>query len=99
MFQVFDRRGNEWVSLGKVCGRNFPVPFNTTGPRMKVVFHSDESVSNEGFKVRFVLMGALGRGGALKTLQYNINTLNHLKRKEEINSWRVERTLQPMKVP
>ncbi|XP_071569184.1 cubilin isoform X2 [Temnothorax nylanderi] len=54
--QVFDwvrEQGNydngEWKSLGKVCGRNTPTPFNSTTNRMKVIFHSNEAVQADGF--------------------------------------------------
>ncbi|TGZ53188.1 Cubilin [Temnothorax longispinosus] len=54
--QVFDwvrEQGNydngEWKSLGKVCGRNTPMPFNSTTNRMKVIFHSNEAVQADGF--------------------------------------------------
>lgn len=56
--QVFDwiiTEGNnddngEWKSLGKVCGRNTPAPFNSTSNRMKVIFHSNEAVQSDGFR-------------------------------------------------
>ncbi|XP_014475365.1 PREDICTED: cubilin [Dinoponera quadriceps] len=54
--QVFDwineeESGNgEWKSLGKVCGRNTPAPFNSTSNRMKVIFHSNEAVQSDGFR-------------------------------------------------
>lgn len=54
--QVFDWIGEEgsynngeWKSLGKVCGRNTPAPFNSTSNRMKVIFHSNEAVQSDGF--------------------------------------------------
>lgn len=40
----------EWKELGKICGRNTPQPFNTTGNRMKVIFHSNEAVQGDGFR-------------------------------------------------
>ncbi|XP_029168402.1 cubilin-like [Nylanderia fulva] len=40
----------EWKSLGKVCGRNTPAPFNSTSNRMKVIFHSNEAVQSDGFR-------------------------------------------------
>ncbi|XP_039305004.1 cubilin isoform X2 [Solenopsis invicta] len=55
--QVFDwitEEGNsnneEWKSIGKVCGRNTPTPFNSTSNRMKVIFHSNEAVQSDGFR-------------------------------------------------
>ncbi|XP_011637168.1 cubilin-like [Pogonomyrmex barbatus] len=54
--QVFDwiqEKGNynngEWKSIGKVCGRNTPSPFNSTTNRMKVIFHSNEAIQSDGF--------------------------------------------------
>ncbi|XP_029048305.2 cubilin isoform X2 [Osmia bicornis bicornis] len=41
--------GETWKDLGKVCGRNTPSPFNSTGNRMKVVFHSNEAIQGDGF--------------------------------------------------
>ncbi|CAK9795155.1 Cubn [Anthophora quadrimaculata] len=39
-----------WRDLGKVCGRNTPLPFNSTGNRMKVIFHANEAVQGDGFR-------------------------------------------------
>ncbi|XP_050461753.1 cubilin-like [Cataglyphis hispanica] len=55
--QIFDwimadenNNNGEWKSLGKVCGRNPPTPFNSTSNRMKVIFHSNEAVQSDGFR-------------------------------------------------
>ncbi|EFN89302.1 Cubilin, partial [Harpegnathos saltator] len=54
--QIFDwingeeSSNSEWKSLGKVCGRNTPAPFNSTSNRMKVTFHSNEAVQSDGFR-------------------------------------------------
>lgn len=45
-----DNNNGEWKSLGKVCGRNRPTPFNSTSNRMKVIFHSNEAVQSDGFR-------------------------------------------------
>ncbi|XP_011302978.1 cubilin [Fopius arisanus] len=51
--EVFDRERsdeNTWKSLGKVCGRNTPSPFNTTTNHIKVIFHSNDDIRGDGFK-------------------------------------------------
>lgn len=53
IFNWIDENENdsgEWKSLGKVCGRNTPAPFNSTSNRMKVIFHSNEAVQSDGFR-------------------------------------------------
>ncbi|XP_065344562.1 cubilin [Cloeon dipterum] len=47
--EAFDFIDNDWKSLGKACGRAVPRPFNSTGNRMRVVFHSDNTTSGDGF--------------------------------------------------
>jgi cubilin len=49
--EVFDFKHNDWTSLGKVCGRNSPSAFNSTGPKMKVLFRSDEKNNGDGFTI------------------------------------------------
>ncbi|XP_033347146.1 cubilin [Bombus vosnesenskii] len=39
-----------WKDLGKVCGRNTPLTFNSTSNRMKVIFHSNEAIQGDGFR-------------------------------------------------
>ncbi|XP_063985313.1 cubilin homolog [Diachasmimorpha longicaudata] len=51
--EVFDRYSNydkTWKSLGKVCGRNTPAPFNTTSNHVKIIFHSNNVTESDGFK-------------------------------------------------
>lgn len=45
-----DYQNGEWKSLGKVCGRDTPAPFNSTSNRMKVIFRSNEAVQSDGFR-------------------------------------------------
>ncbi|XP_076174105.1 cubilin isoform X2 [Ptiloglossa arizonensis] len=47
---VKDNGEGRWKSLGKVCGRNKPPPFNSTSNRMKVTFHSNERIESDGFR-------------------------------------------------
>ena len=52
--EVFDFVNEEWKSLGRRCGRDVPKPFNSTSETMRVVFHSDEAVSGDGFSAVWV---------------------------------------------
>ncbi|KAL9700067.1 hypothetical protein quinque_003508 [Culex quinquefasciatus] len=51
--EVFDRVNNEWVSLGRVCGKDTPKPFNSTGSMMRVIFRTDATVESDGFTVQW----------------------------------------------
>uniref|UniRef100_A0A182QHW3 CUB domain-containing protein n=1 Tax=Anopheles farauti TaxID=69004 RepID=A0A182QHW3_9DIPT len=52
--ELFDRRGNwEWVSLGRVCGKQTPPTFNSTGTQMKVVFRTDDTGEADGFTIKW----------------------------------------------
>uniref|UniRef100_A0A182NM22 Cubilin n=1 Tax=Anopheles dirus TaxID=7168 RepID=A0A182NM22_9DIPT len=52
--EVFDQRGNrEWVSLGRVCGKETPPPFNSSGTMLKVVFRTDDSGEADGFTMQW----------------------------------------------
>ncbi|XP_057337332.1 cubilin-like isoform X2 [Microplitis mediator] len=52
--EIYDQENNDddgsWKSLGKVCGRNTPTPFNTTSNHMKIIFRSNEAVQGDGFR-------------------------------------------------
>ncbi|KAK0075492.1 hypothetical protein PV325_006820, partial [Microctonus aethiopoides] len=51
--QVFNwdnKAEGSWKSLGKVCGRNVPPPFNATSNRMKVLFRSNTAIQGDGFR-------------------------------------------------
>lgn len=47
--EIFDKIDTEWISLGRVCGRSTPKPFNSTGTAMRVLFHADASIVADGF--------------------------------------------------
>uniref|UniRef100_A0A182Y0Z6 Cubilin n=1 Tax=Anopheles stephensi TaxID=30069 RepID=A0A182Y0Z6_ANOST len=50
--ELFDQRRNrEWVSLGRVCGKDVPPYFNSSGTVMKVVFRTDDSGEADGFTI------------------------------------------------
>ncbi|XP_058123035.1 cubilin homolog [Anopheles ziemanni] len=51
--ELFDRRGDEWISLGRVCGKETPPTFNSTDTDMKVVFHTDDSIESDGFTINW----------------------------------------------
>ncbi|XP_058456836.1 cubilin homolog [Malaya genurostris] len=51
--EFFDRIGNDWVSLGRVCGKETPKSFNSTGSLMKVIFRSDASTEGDGFSIKW----------------------------------------------
>lgn len=47
---AFNSTDYEWKSLGRVCGRVTPPPFNSTANLMKVTFHSNGKIQADGFK-------------------------------------------------
>lgn len=47
--EIFDKVDTDWISLGRVCGRSTPKPFNSTGTVMRVIFHTDASIVADGF--------------------------------------------------
>lgn len=51
--EMFDYRNDDWLSLGRVCGRNIPQPFNSTADRMKVIFRTDNSSTADGFTLEW----------------------------------------------
>nr|XP_040240535.2 cubilin homolog [Anopheles coluzzii] len=52
--ELFDQQRNrEWVSLGRVCGKEVPPSFNSSGTVMKVVFRTDESIEGDGFTIQW----------------------------------------------
>ncbi|XP_053662149.1 cubilin homolog [Anopheles marshallii] len=52
--ELFDQRRNrEWVSLGRVCGKDVPPNFNSSGTVMKVVFRTDETGEADGFTIKW----------------------------------------------
>uniref|UniRef100_A0A182INM1 Uncharacterized protein n=1 Tax=Anopheles atroparvus TaxID=41427 RepID=A0A182INM1_ANOAO len=51
--ELFDRRPDGWVSLGRVCGKETPPSFNSTGTDMKVIFRTDDSIELDGFTINW----------------------------------------------
>ena len=53
--QVFDWEYNKesigsWIDGPKYCGRELPPTFNSTTNRMKVLFRSNPTIQNDGFR-------------------------------------------------
>lgn len=48
--EMFDFKDEEWVSMGKICGRKAPRSFNSTSSKMRVIFRSDKNSNGDGFK-------------------------------------------------
>lgn len=53
VFDVDTEDITKTTSLGRFCGREFPPTMNSTGLRMKIVFHTDADVVGDGFKVEW----------------------------------------------
>lgn len=51
--EFMDRINDEWVSMGRVCGKDAPQVFNSTGSLMRVIFRSDSSVEGDGFTLKW----------------------------------------------
>uniref|UniRef100_A0A182RN21 Cubilin n=1 Tax=Anopheles funestus TaxID=62324 RepID=A0A182RN21_ANOFN len=52
--ELFDQgRNREWVSLGRVCGKDVPPNFNSSGTTMKVVFRTDDTNEADGFTIKW----------------------------------------------
>ncbi|XP_055632024.1 cubilin homolog [Toxorhynchites rutilus septentrionalis] len=51
--EIFDRKGDEWMSLGRVCGKEIPSTYNSTGSMMRVLFRSDDTVEGDGFTIKW----------------------------------------------
>lgn len=47
--EVFDKIGEQWKSLAKLCGRELPHFINSTSREMRVIFHSDATINGDGF--------------------------------------------------
>lgn len=48
---IFDRQGDNWIQIGKFCGRETPKYVNSTGPQMRVVLHTDGDTAADGFSI------------------------------------------------
>ncbi|BES95605.1 calcium ion Hypothetical protein [Nesidiocoris tenuis] len=53
--EMFDYVNEDWKSLGRVCGRTTPKPFNSTSNRMKVRFNSNNRIEGDGFRATWNL--------------------------------------------
>ncbi|KAG8232962.1 hypothetical protein J437_LFUL018813, partial [Ladona fulva] len=51
--EVFDFKNDDWLSLGKVCGRDISNSYNSTGKQMKVIFRSNDAVTGDGFTAQW----------------------------------------------
>lgn len=51
--EMFDYKNDDWISLGRVCGRDPQPPYNSTSERMKVVFRTDNSSTADGFTLEW----------------------------------------------
>ena len=51
--EVFDKQTSGWISMGRVCGRDKPRPFNSSGSEMKVIFRTDGENTGSGFAIRW----------------------------------------------
>uniref|UniRef100_A0A1B6EBE4 Cubilin n=1 Tax=Clastoptera arizonana TaxID=38151 RepID=A0A1B6EBE4_9HEMI len=72
--QVFDYKDKNWVPFEKICGRDSPPIYNSTSTRMKVLFHSNDDITADGFKIEWnVNCGGtilVERDGFLSSPQY-----------------------------
>lgn len=46
---VYDKQVDNWVQIGKFCGRDTPAIVNSTGREMRIVLHTDDSTVGDGF--------------------------------------------------
>ncbi|KAK4871991.1 hypothetical protein RN001_016115 [Aquatica leii] len=46
---------DQWVSLGKKCGRETPKHINSTSNQLRVVFRSNDKITATGFKIEWAL--------------------------------------------
>nr|XP_008192422.1 PREDICTED: cubilin [Tribolium castaneum] len=51
--EIWDWRDDDWVSLGRKCGREFPKTVNSTSNRMKILFRSNERITGKGFRAQW----------------------------------------------
>lgn len=49
----YDFVDKEWIFMKRVCGRDTPKPINSTSTKMRVVFHSDDTISGDGFNAQW----------------------------------------------
>ncbi|CAB3235739.1 unnamed protein product [Arctia plantaginis] len=51
---IYDWIEDTYNEIGRVCGRQTPLPFNSTNNRMKVVFRTDAETNLDGFKALWI---------------------------------------------
>lgn len=50
---IYDKVNEQWQKIARLCGRDFPKPLNSSGPDMKMVFHTDSSGGGDGFAIKW----------------------------------------------
>ncbi|XP_055601686.1 cubilin homolog [Uranotaenia lowii] len=76
--EFFDRVRDKWVSLGRVCGKETPKVFNSTGSLLRVVFRTDDLVEGDGFTLKWEqncggIYNVDGIGGVMVSPNYPMN--------------------------
>lgn len=47
---IYDWKDDKYIEMARVCGRQIPVPYNSTYNKMKVVLRTDASTNLDGFR-------------------------------------------------
>ncbi|XP_075972498.1 cubilin homolog [Anticarsia gemmatalis] len=47
---IYDWKNNDYVEMGRVCGRHLPPSYNSTNSKLKVVFRTDAQTNLDGFQ-------------------------------------------------
>ncbi|KAL1493429.1 hypothetical protein ABEB36_011486 [Hypothenemus hampei] len=69
--EIFDWKNENWVSLGKKCGRTTPDPITSTNNQLRVLFRTNENVTGTGFEasVKLKCGGVFEASDTEKTLR------------------------------
>lgn len=51
--KVFDYVNGNWKEIKTLCGREFPLPINSTSSKLKILFRSNADVTSDGFKAKW----------------------------------------------
>ncbi|XP_066158935.1 cubilin [Euwallacea fornicatus] len=51
--EIFDNKGDKWISLGRKCGRMSPSPISSTSNQLRIMFRSNNNVTAKGFRVNW----------------------------------------------
>ncbi|KAG5881771.1 hypothetical protein JTB14_021141 [Gonioctena quinquepunctata] len=51
--EIFDWINEEWVSLGRKCGRSNPVDIKSSSEKMKLLFRTNDRITASGFKAKW----------------------------------------------